>query len=146
MNARACSHFTVFVRLEGARRGSRFSPAARTEWRDVRQAGALAATWKAPAAGPARHHCRVTTVEEFFGNNSLGLAIFERPRSLLKEPIEVRVTKSQVTFWRRRGLAYLWKPGRYRRAPTAEVVLSIALGRHDPSPHFKEVSHPTPRH
>jgi hypothetical protein len=88
----------------------------------------------------------VTTVEDVLGSDGLGLAVFERTRSLLEEPIEVRVAKSQVTFRRRRGFAYLWKPGRYLRAPTAEIVLSIALGRHDPSARFKEVSHPTPRH
>ncbi|WP_327189418.1 DUF5655 domain-containing protein [Streptomyces xinghaiensis] len=85
-------------------------------------------------------------VEEFFGSDGLGLAVFERVRSLLEEPVEVRVSKSQVAFRRRRGFAYLWVPGRYLRAPAAEVVLSIVLGRHDPSPRFKEVSHPTSRH
>ncbi|MFD6231711.1 DUF5655 domain-containing protein [Streptomyces sp. NPDC060232] len=88
----------------------------------------------------------MTTAEEFFGSDSLGLAVFERMSSLLEEPIEVRVSRSQVAFRRRHGFAYLWLPGRYLHAPTAEVVLSIALGRHDPSPRFKEVSHPTPRH
>jgi len=34
----------------------------------------------------------------------------------------------------------------YLANPNAEVVLSIALGRHDDSPRFKEVAHPSPKH
>lgn len=61
-------------------------------------------------------------------------------------PFDVRVSKSQVAFRRRRGFAYLWMPGKYLRKPTAEVVLSIALGRLDESRRFKEVVHPAPAH
>jgi hypothetical protein len=59
---------------------------------------------------------------------------------------EVRISKSQAAFWRKRGFAYLWMPGQYLRRPTAEVVLSIALGRLDESTRFKEVAHPAPAH
>lgn len=58
----------------------------------------------------------------------------------------VRVSKSQVAFRRRRGFAYLWMPGHYLTKPTAEVVLSIALGRHGHSRRFKELAHPAPAH
>lgn len=37
-------------------------------------------------------------------------------------------------------------PSMTQRRPTAQVVLSIALGRHDPSTRFKEVVHPAPAH
>ena len=57
---------------------------------------------------------------------------------------DVRVSKSQVAFRRRRGFAYLWLPGQYLTHPAAEVVLSIPLGRHDGSPRWKEVAHPSP--
>ncbi len=43
-----------------------------------------------------------------------------------------------------RGFAYLWLPGQYLRGPHADVVLSVALDRHDPSPRFKEVVEPAP--
>ncbi len=56
------------------------------------------------------------------------------------------MTKSQIAFRRRTGFAYLWAPGKYLDNPEAEVVLSIALGRHDHSPRFKEVAHPSSRH
>jgi hypothetical protein len=55
-------------------------------------------------------------------------------------PYSVRPTKSQVAFRRRRGFAYLWRPGRYLRNPAAEVVLSIALPAADPSGRWKEVN------
>lgn len=37
----------------------------------------------------------------------------------------------------------MWMPGRYLAHPSTEVVLSVALPRHVPSPRFKEVVHPT---
>jgi hypothetical protein len=61
-------------------------------------------------------------------------------------PVEVRTSKSQIAFRRARGFAYLWLPGQYLTNPQADVVLSIALGRHDPSPRFKEVVHPATHH
>ena len=75
-------------------------------------------------------------------------AVFERVRSVLETVggCSVRVTRSQVSFRRRRGFAYLWLPGQYLARPAAEVVLTIALGRHDPSPRWKEVVHPAWAH
>lgn len=59
---------------------------------------------------------------------------------------EVRVSRSQVAFRRKRGFAHLWLPGQYLTHPGAEVVLSIALGRRVDSPRFKEVAHPSRLH
>ena len=60
--------------------------------------------------------------------------------------VEVRTSKSQVAFRGKRGFAFLWLPGQYLATPTTEVVLSIALGRQDPSTRFKQVVHPAPAH
>ena len=89
---------------------------------------------------------RTRTPHEFFSGNPFALAVFENVRAIVDRlgPIEVRVSKSQVAFRLRRGFAYLWIPGQYLRQPTAEVVLSIALGRLEESPRFKEVAHPAP--
>jgi hypothetical protein len=86
--------------------------------------------------------------EEYFAGHPFALAVFQAVRGMLDElgGIRVRTTTSQVAFHRRRGFAYLWLPGRYLARPDAEVVLSIALGRHDRSERFKEVVHPTPKH
>ena len=81
-------------------------------------------------------------VRQFFADDPLGLAAYQAVRDLLPDDVEVRVSTSQVAFRRRRGFAYLWRPGQYLRNPDAEVVLSIALDREIDSPRFKEVAHP----
>jgi hypothetical protein len=88
------------------------------------------------------------TPQEFFPGHPDALAVYEKVRAMVDRlgPFDVRVSKSQVAFRRRRGFAYLWMPGKYLRKPTAEVVLSIALGRLDESRRFKEVVHPAPAH
>ncbi|MCZ2109611.1 MAG: DUF5655 domain-containing protein [Dehalococcoidia bacterium] len=82
--------------------------------------------------------------EDLLPSKPVAAAVYGRVRSCLGElgPFEVRTTKSQIAFRRKRGFAYLWLPGQYLSNADAEVVLSIALGRHDPSERFKEVAHP----
>ena len=84
--------------------------------------------------------------EAFFAGHPDALAAYRTVRGMVDSigPAEVRTTRSQVAFRRRRGFAYLWLPGRWLANPGAEVVLSIALTRHDDSPRFKEVAHPAP--
>ena len=84
--------------------------------------------------------------DDFFAGRPNARAVFEEVRSILNNlgPVEVRTSKSHVAFRRQRGFAFLWLPGRYLSKPTAEVVLSIALGRHEHSARFKEVAHPGP--
>lgn len=95
-----------------------------------------------PAASDA------ATPEAFFDGHPLGLAAFRRVRDALAgiDGVAVRTSRSQVAFRRRHGFAYLWLPGRYLAKPAAEVVLSVALGREDASPRWKEVVHPAPAH
>jgi hypothetical protein len=87
-------------------------------------------------------------VEDFFTGYPTGRAVFDRVRSVLEAAggCEVRVSRSQVAFRRRRGFAYLWLPGQYLARPATEVVLTVALGRHDPSPRWKDVVHPARAH
>jgi transposase InsO family protein len=84
--------------------------------------------------------------EDYLDGHAIARSVYERVRRRLSElgPFETRTSKSQIAFRRRRGFAYLWLPGQYLRGPHADVVLSIALDRHDPSPRFKEVVQPTP--
>jgi hypothetical protein len=86
------------------------------------------------------------SADDFFAGRPAARAAFDRVCSLLDRigPYQVRITRSQVAFRRRRGFAYLWLPGQYLAAPGAEVVVSIALGRPDRSARFKEVAHPAP--
>jgi hypothetical protein len=86
------------------------------------------------------------TPREFFAGHPLGLAVHERVLALTAayDDVEVRVSRSQVAFRRRRGFAYLWLPGTYLAHPAAEVVLSVALGRREPSRRWKQVVEPSP--
>lgn len=86
--------------------------------------------------------------QDLLDGHPAALSVFREVSSRLGEigPFEVRTTKSQIAFRRARGFAYIWRPGQYLDRPRADVVLSIALGRHDTSPRFREVAHPSPRH
>ncbi|CUR59058.1 conserved hypothetical protein [metagenome] len=55
----------------------------------------------------------------------------------------VRSSRSQVAFRRRRGFAFLWRPGQYVSSDVPAVV-SIALAREVVSPRWKQVAHPAP--
>ena len=87
-------------------------------------------------------------VAQFFAGHPDGVVVHDRVRSLLTDvpDVETRVTRSQVAYRRHRAFAWLWLPGRYLTHPSADLVLSLALGRRDPSPRFKEVVHPSSRH
>jgi hypothetical protein len=78
----------------------------------------------------------------------VALAVLARVNAVLAgvPGVEVRTSRSQVAFRRRRGFAYLWLPGRYLARPGADVVLSIVLDRRDRSARWKEVAHPAPTH
>lgn len=80
----------------------------------------------------------------FLEGTGLGLAVYRRVLEV--EPAaDVRVTRTQLAFRRGRAFAWLWRPRRWLGSRGAEIVLSIALPRHDRSPRWKEVSHPTSR-
>lgn len=80
-----------------------------------------------------------------FSGRPFAIAVVRRVQDLVASLGEstVRTTKSQVAFRRGRGFAYLWPP--VFANPGVEIVLSIALTRHETSPRFKQVAHPAPR-
>lgn len=85
---------------------------------------------------------------DLLDGNPIGTSVYEKVRSCLADlgPYEVRTSKSQIASRCQRGFAYIWLPGQYLKNPDAEVVLSIALGRHEQSARFKEVVHPATHH
>ena len=85
--------------------------------------------------------------ERFFSAHPEALAIYVAIRTIIGRigPVDVRVSKSQVAFRRRRGFAFVWLPGKYLPRPGADVVLSVALDRRIESTRFKEVVHPAGR-
>lgn len=90
----------------------------------------------------------MSSAETFFAGSPLGLAVLRRLRVALSgyDDVGVQATASQVAFRRGRAFAWLWRPRQYLGERGAEVVLSVALGRHDDSPRWKQVVHPSPRH
>lgn len=85
------------------------------------------------------------TPEELFAGSPAGLALYRVVADTVAAigAADVRATKSQVAFRRRRGFAFVWRPGQY---VTSDVpaVLSIALPREIVSSRFKQVAHPSP--
>ena len=83
--------------------------------------------------------------DRLFQGRPFALAVVERVSSVIAAigDVTMRTTKTQIVFRRRRGFAWLWPP--VFENPGVEIVLSIALSRHDPSPRFKQVAHPSPR-
>lgn len=82
--------------------------------------------------------------EEWLADHPEAVPVFDRVCALLEpaRPYDVRATKSQIAFRRRRGFAYLWLPGMY--VASDAVVVSVALARHIDSDRFKEVVQPRP--
>jgi hypothetical protein len=85
--------------------------------------------------------------KQMLGEHPVALTVLQRVVSIVDVlgTADVRVSKSQISLSRRHGFAYLWRPRQYLDKG-AEIVLSIALGRRDHSPRFKEVAHSSPKH
>ena len=86
------------------------------------------------------------TLDEFFAGHDVSKRIFETLDEMIVAlgPAEIRVTKSQVAFRRRRTFAWAWMPSMYLRGKPVPLVLTLALRRRDPSPRWKEIVEPTP--
>jgi hypothetical protein len=91
----------------------------------------------APLAGGA---------EELFAGHPDSLAVHQAVRRAVDAlgGADERVTRSQVAWSRRRGFAYLWRPGQYVTS-TVPAVLSVALPREASSARVKQVAHPSAR-
>lgn len=56
--------------------------------------------------------------------------------------VKMKITRSQIAFYRRKAFAWAWIPARYLPQAAAPLVLSLSLRRGDPSPRWKEVVQP----
>ena len=63
-------------------------------------------------------------------------------RSMELGPAEMRVTKSQVAFCRKKAFAWAWVPDRYLHGKHAPLVLTLGFRHRDPSPRWKEIVEP----
>jgi hypothetical protein len=86
------------------------------------------------------------TLDEFFAGQEDSRRIFDALYLAVDAvgPAEIRVTKSQVAFRRRKAFAWAWMPGTYLRGKHAPLVLTLSLSRRDSSPRCKEIVEPTP--
>ena len=86
------------------------------------------------------------TLDDFFAGQEESRLIFESLHSELDAvgKTELRVTKGQVAFRRRRAFAWAWMPSTYLHGRHAPLVLTISLRRRDPSPRWKEIVEPRP--
>lgn len=86
------------------------------------------------------------TVDEFFVGYEVSRPIFDALNETIARlgEIQVRATRSQVAFRRRRAFAWAWVPDRYLRPGHAPLVLSLSLPRRDGSPRWKEIVEPAP--
>jgi hypothetical protein len=86
------------------------------------------------------------TLDEFFAGQEQSRQLFEALRGMVESigPSDLRVSKSQIAFRRRKAFAWAWMPGKYLRGRPAPLVLTLSLHRRDPSPRWKEVVEPSP--
>ncbi len=85
-------------------------------------------------------------LDAFFAGRAAARAIFDAVRAAVDAagPATLRVTRSQVSFRRRRAFAWAWTPDRYLGPGHAPLVLSLGFARRDPSPRWKQIVEPAP--
>ena len=88
------------------------------------------------------------TPDEFFEGHEASRRLYEAVVAVMGRvgPAEVRITKSQIAFRRKRSFAWVWRPGRYLRAKVAPLVLSVSLDHRDQSTRWKQIVEPAPGH
>jgi len=86
------------------------------------------------------------TLDEFFSGFDEARRIFDALQTAINAlgAVEVRVTRSQVAFRRRKAFAWAWTPGRYLHGLHAPLVLTLSFARRDNSPRWKEIVEPAP--
>ena len=86
------------------------------------------------------------TVDKYFEGKEESKRLFEAVHKVIKAfgAAEVRVTKSQVAFQRRKTFAWGWIPGKYLRREAAPPVLTFSFPHKDASPPWKEVVETSP--
>lgn len=78
------------------------------------------------------------SVQEVVGEG-LGERVFSLIAYHLGDAATVRISRTQISFVRHRGFAFLWTPRRWQGASAAPLVLTVALCEVDSSPRWKEV-------
>ncbi len=84
------------------------------------------------------------TLDEFFKGYDESRPLFDAIRNMLASigPTEMRISKSQIAFWRRKAVARVWIPGRYLKRTVAPLVLTLGFDHRDASVRWKEIVEP----
>jgi hypothetical protein len=85
-------------------------------------------------------------LDAFFAGEDASGRLFQALRQAVEAlgAVELRVSKSQIAFRRRRAFAWVWMPGKYLRGRAAPLVLTLSLRQRDRSPRWKEIVEPYP--
>ncbi len=85
-------------------------------------------------------------LDEFFQGYERSRPLFEALRRMIGEigGAEIRVSKSQIAFRRRRNFAWAWVPGKYLGGRHAPLVLTLVRRSRDLSPRWKEIVESSP--
>lgn len=86
------------------------------------------------------------TLDEFFRDYEQSTIIFDAIHDMLDSigPTEMRISKSQIAFWRRKAVARVWIPAQYLKGNLAPLVLTLGFDQRDESPRWKEIVQPAP--
>ena len=86
------------------------------------------------------------TLDEFFAGQPESRRIFDALSAVVSTigQAEIRVSKSQVAFARRRIFARAWMPSTVLGSGHAPLVLTLGFRRHDASPRWKQIVEPRP--
>lgn len=86
------------------------------------------------------------TLDDFFSGHDDSRKLFDRVHAIVSTlgSFDIRVTRSQVAFRRRKNFAFTWMPDMYLGRGEVPLVLTIGLRRKDTSPRWKQVVEPYP--
>jgi hypothetical protein len=87
----------------------------------------------------------IVGVDEFFLGKDPSRQLFDVLYRMTDEigPIEIRVTKSQISFMQGKAFAWVWMPGRYLQGKVAPLVLTLVFSHRDGSTRWKEIVEPS---
>lgn len=81
------------------------------------------------------------TLDEFFESREESRQLFEGVYEVVNAigHSEIRITKSQIAFRRRKTFAVVWMPGKYLHGSVAPLVLTLSLSSRNTSPRWKRI-------
>ena len=83
---------------------------------------------------------------EYFADSPAAFAIHRKVEAAVSDngKAEIRVSQSDIGFYRKRAFAATWRPDKYLTGDHASLILSVYLVRRDTSSRWKEIVEPAP--